>query len=265
MMPKISVVIQTYNAEKFLKAVLDSVADFDEVIVADMESTDTTQEIAQRSGARLIVFPKKDYNICEPYRQKAIEAASNSWVLVVDADELVTPELREFLYAAIEKDSTPRGYKIPRKNFFMGQWMRSSYPDYVLRFLPRKGTTWAPHIHSVPEINGPVVEIPRCHTELALIHLADESYRDSITKMNKYTDTELERRRKSYAPWRFFIDPPFRFFKYYILKGGFREGLPGFIKAIMSAYYRFSVLAKLEEERRRSRPQQIHKYYRPPQ
>lgn len=258
--PRISVLIQTYNAERHLERVLRSVEGFDEVVVADMESTDSTRDIALRHGARVVVFEKKNFTIVEVYRQKAIEACSNPWVLVLDADELCTPQLRTFLYDDVRRDPEPHGFWIPRKNFFMGRWMKCYYPDYVLRFMPREGTTWAPRIHSIPEIKGSVLHIPRRRTDLALVHLANETYAESIAKMNKYTENERDRRRGSYSRLKLVFDPPFRFFKAYVLKGGFRQGWPGFIHAVMDSFYRFSALAKIEEERQNALPKDIDAY-----
>ena len=91
---KISVVINTYNAEQHLSKVLEAVKDFDEIVVCDMESTDNTVKIAKDFGCRIVIFPKANHTCCEPARQFAIQSASYQWVLVVDADEIVTPELR---------------------------------------------------------------------------------------------------------------------------------------------------------------------------
>jgi hypothetical protein len=90
----ISVVINTYNAEKFLRRVLDSAKDFDEIVICDMESTDSTLDIAREYGCKIVTFPKGEYRIVEPARTFAIQSAGSEWVLVIDADELVTPELR---------------------------------------------------------------------------------------------------------------------------------------------------------------------------
>lgn len=249
MKPKITAVVQTYNAERHLDAVLKSLAVFDEIVIVDMESTDSTPEIARRHGARFIVVPKKSYTVCEAYRDFAVHQASHEWVLVVDADELIPPALARFLYAEIERDDSPRGYCIARKNYFMGRWMRSSYPDYVLRFFKKEGSYWPPTVHSKVSHQGPVVTIPAKRTDLAMLHLANENPRQMIAKMNLYTDDEIVRRSKSYAPWRVFVDPPFRFFKTYVLKGGFRDGMPGFIHAVHDAIYRFYILAKIQQQR----------------
>ena len=130
---KISVVINTYNASRHLARVLDSVKDFDEIVICDMESTDDTLEIAERYGCKVVTFPKGDLQICEPARQTAIEAASCKWVLVVDADELVTPQLKDYLYESIAREDAPKGLWIPRKNYFMSRFMHCFYPDFSLQ------------------------------------------------------------------------------------------------------------------------------------
>ena len=83
---KISVVINTYNAETFLQEVIDAVKDFDEVLICDMESTDRTLDIARQNGCRIVTFPKANHKSAEPARTFAIQSASSDWVLVVDAD-----------------------------------------------------------------------------------------------------------------------------------------------------------------------------------
>lgn len=125
---KISVVINTYNASKFLARVLDSVKDFDEIVICDMESTDDTLEIAQRYGCKIVTFKKEGVSIVEPARQFAIDAASHPWVLVVDADELVTPALHDYLYAKIAEAQCPDGISIPRKITSWGALCTAAIP-----------------------------------------------------------------------------------------------------------------------------------------
>ena len=148
---KISVVINTYNAEQHLSKVLEAVKDFDEIVVCDMESTDNTIKIAKDFGCRIVIFPKANHTCCEPARQFAIQSASYQWVLVVDADEIVTPELRSSLYREISRPDCPSGFFIPRKNMFMNMFVRDFHYDYQLRFVPRDATEWPPIIHSIPK------------------------------------------------------------------------------------------------------------------
>ncbi len=246
--PKISAIVQTYNASLHLDRVLKALEGFDEILLVDMESTDDTCEIARRHGAKVVVKPRGEHRIVEAYRDFAIHEGAHDWVLVVDADEIVPPRLREYLYEEITRDPSPRAILIPIKNYFMGRWMRCYYPDYIMRFFNRRGAHWPYRIHARPSHEGPEVKIPASRTDLAIIHLANESVAQTLAKMNSYTEREAERRAASFSPWKLLYEPPFRFFKTYVHKRGFREGWPGFIHAVHDAVYSFAILAKIHEK-----------------
>ena len=244
----ISVVINTYNAQQHLTKVLESVKDFDEVVVCDMESTDDTVKIAEGYGCRVVTFPKNGYTCCEPARTFAIQAARNPWVLVVDADEIVTPELREALYQEIKREDAASGYYIPRQNMFMGMFVRDFHYDYQLRFLVREGTEWPPTIHSLPKVSGRVEKM-QAPKEARLLHLMDETMHEYVAKMNVYTDNETE--KKQYGIAALFWRPLWRFFKSYVMDGSFRMGIRGLIRSGMHAMYQFILVAKIIEKRYR--------------
>lgn len=244
---KISAVVQTYNASAHLETCLRCLAPADEILVVDMESTDGTRDIAQRCGARVVVKPRGAHRIVEAYRDFAIHEARHAWVLVVDADELVPPALFRYLRGEIERDPSPRAFLIPLKNYFMGKWMRCYYPERILRFFHTEGAHWPYEIHSRPTHRGPAVAIAASRTDLAIVHLANEGIAATVDKMNRYTDSEVPRRRPRYRRYKFFTDPFFRFFKTFVLKGGIRDGWPGFIHAVQDGVYRFTALAKIEE------------------
>jgi len=244
----ISVVINTYNAEKHLARVLDAVKGFDELLVCDMQSTDATIAIAETFGCKVLTFPRGENNIVEPARQFAIEQAANDWVLVVDADEIVTPALHDYLYQLVASPNPPDGLYIPRKNYFMGRFMHCHYPDYILRFFRKSVTNWPPVIHTQPHVEGHVERISRERMDLAFEHLANDTISERIAKTNTYTDNELLKKQDKRYGWGALIYRPFhRFFKAYVLKGGFRDGVPGFIKACLEGYYQFVMLAKFFE------------------
>ena len=248
---RISVVINTYNAAQHLEQVLQAVNGFDEVLICDMESTDATLDIARRHGCRVVTFPRRDHNIVEPAREFAIHEAQCEWVLVVDADEIVTPQLRAYLYQLIQQPDCPDGLFIPRKNYFMGRFMRCHYPDHILRFFRQSKTHWPPVIHCVPEVSGRVEKIPAKRRELAFEHLANDTIENIVSKTNQYTRNELTRKQhKHYGALAFLWRPFFRFFKTYILKGAILDGRPGFIKAVLEGYYQFIFLAKKYEQDR---------------
>ena len=244
----ISVVINTYNAQQHLTKVLESVEDFDEVVVCDMESTDDTVKIAEGDGCRVVTFPKNGHTCCEPARTFAIQAARNPWVLVVDADEIVTPELREALYQEIKREDAAAGYYIPRQNMFMGMFVRDFHYDYQLRFLVREGTEWPPTIHSLPKVSGRVEKM-QAPKEARLLHLMDETMHEYVAKMNVYTDNETE--KKQYGIAALFWRPLWRFFKSYVMDGSFRMGIRGLIRSGMHAMYQFILVAKIIEKRYR--------------
>ena len=227
---KISVVINTYNARQHLAKVLESVKDFDEVVVCDMESTDDTVAIAE---------------------QFAIQSAANKWVLVVDADELVTPELREVLYQKITEPDCPEGFYIPRQNMFMSMFVRDFHYDYQLRFFIREGTEWPPYVHTFPKVQGRVERL-KAGKEARLLHLMDETMHEYMAKMNEYTDNEVEKKReKGYGLGALLWRPFWRFFKKYVLDGGYRMGTRGLIRAMMAGVYQFVLVAKIIEKRYR--------------
>jgi glycosyltransferase involved in cell wall biosynthesis len=247
----ISVVINTYNAEAHLEECLKAVKDFDEVIVCDMESTDQTVEIAGKHGCRVVTFPKDGHRIVEPARNFAIHQATHSWTLVVDADEIVTPALRRELYKKSLLEDGPAGYYISRRNKVMGVFDKNAGHDYILRFFQQEKTTWAPVIHSVPQVEG-VVERLSPHYEL--IHLADENWRGWVSKMNDYTDYEASRKAdRHFGTAALFLRPLWRFAKSFLFMGGFRNGRRGLLQAFQWAIYQQVLVAKMMEKRLRKK------------
>ena len=245
---KISVVINTYNASKHLARVLDAVKDFDEIVVCDMESTDNTIDIAREHGCKIVTFPKANHKSAEPARTFAIQSATFDWVLVVDADEVVSESLRLYLYDFIKNPGKIRGLYIPRKNYTMKVFLPSSYPDYQLRFFIKEGTTWPPYVHTFPKVLGALDYIPKSKKDCALDHL-DDSTRASINRLNNYTDNEVEKHAgQKVTLLKLFVSPMIRFIKQYFIKGGLFYGIPGYIDAFRSAQYKFTVLCKLYEK-----------------
>lgn len=244
----ISIVINTYNASKYLARVLETAKSFDEIVVCDMESTDNTVEIAKAYGAKVVTFPKANHKSAEPARTFAIQSASCDWVLVVDADELIPQALHDYLYKFIENHGNVMGLYIPRKNFTMGTFLPSSYPDYQLRFFIKEGTVWPPYVHTFPVVKGALEHIPKKRKDTAFIHL-DDSTHATIVRLNNYTDNEVEKRAgKKVTLFKMIVSPTIRFIKQYILKGGFLYGIAGFVQAARSAQYKFTTLCKLYEK-----------------
>lgn len=246
MKQKISAVINTYNAERHLAKVLESLKDFNEIVVCDMESTDSTLEIARQYGCKIVTFPKGNNKICEPARDFAIHAATNDWVLVVDADEIVPEELRLYLHSVIFDSSFDYALAIPRINRFLGREVTGT-PDYQLRFFKKNRAKWPPVIHARPVIDGKIKNLP-AQKELSLYHLDDPTISERVNKINNYTDYEVSKRiNKKYGAGKLLFRPVWFFLKNYLLGGGFKDGKRGIINAYMAAVYQIILLSKIVE------------------
>ncbi len=243
---KISVVINTYNATRHLDKVLDSVKNFDEIVVCDMESTDNTCDIARRYGCRIVNFPKGEHRICEPARDFAIHSATNKWVFVVDADEIVPDTLRSYLYEKISDSQFDGALAVSRINSFMGDYAKGT-PDYQLRFFQKDRAVWPAVIHSRPAIDGKVYNIP-ARKELSLWHLDDPNMSKRIEKLNVYSDYEVPKRsNKKYGIGKLLFRPWWFFIKNYIIGGGFKDGKRGVIRSYMAMIYQIMLLSKVIE------------------
>lgn len=180
----LSVVLATFNEEKNLSDCLSSVRGLaDEIIVVDGTSSDRTVEIAKRHNAK--VFIVNNNPMFHINKQKAIDSATKDWILQLDADERVTPELAKEIQQKIE-NSDASGYWIPRKNWFLGRFLMKGgvYPDYTLRLYKRgKGRLPQKDVHEQATVNGSTGYLRE-----PLIHMADPSFKRYLFRFNRYTD-----------------------------------------------------------------------------
>lgn len=247
-MNRISVVINTFNAERHLERVLRSVKDFDEILVCDMHSTDRSIAIAREYGCTIVYHDHTGF--VEPARNFAIQSARHPWVLVIDADEIVPSSLKEYLYARTASPDCPDGIRIPMKNYFMGRFMHSDYPSLHLRFFRKEKTYWPPFVHAHPQVQGRIETISGKRKELALVHLANDSVATNIRKTNQYTENELARRKtKKYPFCSLMGETFFRFLKLYLFKGGYKDGKAGLVYCGLNAFYKYVTIAKIWETR----------------
>lgn len=249
---KCTAIIHTRNADAFLQEVIDHLQDFDEIMVVDMESTDHTLEIARKNGCRIMEVEPVGY--VEPARDPAMRAATHDWVFFVDADEIIPQALTSYIRDFIDNPGETKGLLVARKNLFLDTWRRADYPDYQLRLLDRRASRWPKEIHSRPEINGAVDRIPAGRRELAMLH-KPPTMEAVMERMNRYTTLEIERRsKKPVTLFKIIFKPWFRFFKSFILKGGFRHGISGYIAAKNDAVYLFFAMSKVYERSLAAKP-----------
>ena len=243
---KISVVINTCNAELHLAKVLESVKEFDEIVVCDMESSDSTADIARNYGCKVVIFPKGEHKICEPARDFAIHLSTNEWVFVVDADEVVPATLKNYLYDLIENRHFDDALAISRINTFWGRRIKGS-ADYQLRFFIFFYAFWPPVIHARPQVNCAVKNAPAT-PQLSLIHLDDPTVAQRMAKINVYTDYEIPKRiNKKYGYAMMILRPLWFFVRDYFFGKGYRNGRRGIVRAYMASIYQMVLLSKLTE------------------
>lgn len=247
----ISVVIHTYNSEKYLEECLESVKSCEEIVICDMHSTDRTIEIAEKYGAKIIYH--ENVGFADPARNFALSHATQEWILVLDSDEMATPELLDYLRNYTETYETNYTVVyISRKNILLGKVLWSWYPNQIMRFFKNGAVTFDEKVHCTPTTQGSVGEffIDPKKTELAIIHYNYDSLEAYIARMNKYTTLELEKfkeRNITFSAKILFTRPIAEFLKRYFLKKGYKDGRHGFMFAVLSGVYKFVAIAKLWE------------------
>ncbi len=247
---KISASIIVRNEEDNIAALCESLDWADEIVIVDSDSTDHTVEIARRYTDRVFNRPFKGY---KDKHQFADEQTTGDWIFWIDADERVTPELRAAIAALRDRDpqTLPAGFRIARQTLYQGRWIAHSgwYPDYQMRLYRKEFSYWggvAPH--ETARVNGPI-EILAGH----LTHYTRRNLSEHHQVLDSYTTLAaehlFEQGKRAHAI-EIFTLPIAAFLRTYLLKQGFRDGMPGLIIAMFTAYSLFLKYAKLWERQR---------------
>lgn len=263
----VSLVIITYNEEGNLPRCIQSVPWAKEVIVVDSFSHDRTVEVAQAFGANVYQQAFLGYR---EQKQKAVNLASQPWVLSLDADEALSPELADEIAKEFEKPQLPLGYSMPRLSFHLGRWIRHGgwYPDYQLRLFQKKHGLWVGgQVHEYVQIirenlvphssesSGGRQPIQKDENKIKslrapLHHFVFKSLEHQIDTNNKYSSQgalDLKANGQSFSLIKLLFKPLGKFLECYIWKRGFLDGAPGFIIALAAAQSMFLKQAKLWE------------------
>jgi len=244
----LSVVLITHNAAAQLADCLASVAFADEFVVVDSGSDDGTVALATRYGARVVAQEWLGFG---RQKQFAVEQAAHDWVLCLDADERVSPELAASVVRALHSPAAP-AYRMARRNRFLGRWLRhgEGYPDWSVRLYDRRHARW-----SDDEVHEKVVcaAAPGARVGILagdLLHESGEDLGRYLEKQNRYTALaaqELHRRGRRAGLAALALSPLLRFFKFYLLRLGFLDGLPGLVHISIGCMNSFMKYAKLIE------------------
>lgn len=255
---KLSVVINTKNAEATIEKTLKSVKFADEIIVVDMKSSDKTIDIATKYTDK--IFAHKDVGYVEPARNFAIKKATGDWILIVDADEEVPQELRKVVQGILKteesKEETADCYYLPRRNLIFNKAMERTgwWPDYVLRLFKKGYVSWSDKIHSIPITKGVVKELPAIN-EIALIHHNYQHVNQYLDRLNTYTTiqseelaTELEKEQVevdgSFIAKKFYSEFLSRFFS----QRGVNDGTHGLALSLLQGLSEATVAIKSWEK-----------------
>jgi glycosyltransferase involved in cell wall biosynthesis len=248
--PKLTATIITRDEAAHIEACLASVAFADEILVVDSGSTDGTADLARAKGARVIV---RDWPGYSAQKNFAASQSANDWILSIDADERVSPELRSDIQATLANEPAAAGFRIPRVTWHLGRWIRTTdwYPDYQLRLYDRRRAGWNGRpVHESVSARGPVAQLRH-----DLQHYAYRDITHHHQTMDRYTTLAAEQMAsdgRDAGLSDLLVHPPAAFLRNYVLKRGFMDGAPGAIVSAMNAHYVFLKYAKLWALRRRS-------------
>lgn len=240
----LSAVLITYNTGDQLETCLRSLAFADEIVVVDSGSDDATRDVARRCGARVVEEAWRGFG---PQKRYAVELARHDWVLCVDSDEEVSPDLAATIRETL---SAPQmtAYRMPRSNRFMGRYLRygEGFPDWSLRLFDRRHAQWSDDaVHEKVVCDGPVGRIVDGGV---LLHHSAESLAAYLDKQNRYTSLQAVALYKAGAHadvWRLLLSPALRFLKFYVIRFGFLDGLPGLVHIAIGCFNSFAKYAKL--------------------
>jgi glycosyltransferase involved in cell wall biosynthesis len=236
----LSVAIVTHNEEANLRRTLESVKWADEIILVDSGSTDRTCDIAREYNAKVIVEPWRGY---VAQKQFAIDLCTKDWILLLDADEEVDPGLAEEIRTAIADPNAAAGYRLPRKNLFLGRWMRHGgfYPDPKLRLFRRgEGIVTGHNPHDRCELK-PGVRQRTIQFQNAIVHYTYPDLALYISHMNRYSSLGAQlavaKGHRSFSVANIVLRPLVTFVYNYFFRLGFLDGREGMLLHLYHAVY----------------------------
>ena len=247
---KVSVYIIAFNEAEKIRDCINTVLWADEIIVADSYSTDGTSEIATELGAKVIHIPFNGYG---NLRNQAISHCNGDWIFSLDSDERCTIEVRDEIISLIE-DAPLDIYKVPRKNFFMGRWIKHSgwYPNFRQPQLFKKGkmsyTMESVHEGYISHSDKKIGSITNIIWQFPFKNIEEVMH-----KANRYSTlgiTKLQNKGESGGVFKAFLHGFWSFIKHYIFKLGFLDGGPGFVIAFGNfegTFYRYIKLTEAQE------------------
>jgi glycosyltransferase involved in cell wall biosynthesis len=245
---KLSIYILTFNNERTIERCLYSVQWADELVIVDSYSTDGTLEICRRFTDR--IYQRKWTGHQDQY-QYAADLTTHPWVMFVDADEEVSPELAQEIREEL-RTSNGRwdGYIVHRRTYYLGRWIRFGgwYPDYEIRLYDRNRGKWEGGLHAKINVKGRVKSLKNRYYHYTYRDISDQI--QTIDKYSQIASDDMFREGKKFSFMHMILNPPARFIKEYVFKRGFLDGIPGLIIIVSTMFYVFIKHAKLWERQK---------------
>ncbi|MGE4619798.1 MAG: glycosyltransferase family 2 protein [Planctomycetota bacterium] len=237
----------TFNEEKNIRACLESLQWVPNIVVIDSGSTDRTVEIAREFTEQVHVT---DWPGHVQQKNRAIDHAKTDWILSLDADERVTPQLREEITERLSKEPMHPGYSMPRLTWHLGRWIRHGgwYPDRKIRLFDRRKARWGginPHDRIELEGNAEPLQGDLLHYSFRDLH----HHIEGIDFFTSIAASEQDSRNQRSHLIGMLGRAPWKFFRMFVLDRGWRDGMAGFILAVVGAFYVFLKYACLWERR----------------
>ena len=244
----LTVIITTFNEALHIGDLLDNIRWADEIIVVDSFSTDDTAGIAKKQGA---IVHQRAYKGPADQKNWAIQQASNEWILLLDADERVTPALKKEVQRLL-KQPNPHidAYWIPRQNYFLGKKIKYSgwQGDKVIRFFKSSCRYNDKQVHEEIETKG--INVGQLKGKLEHFTYRNmEHFLDKMRRYARWSALDYEAKTKRVGLFHLWVKPGFRFIKHYFIKGGFRDGKAGFIISVVMAWGVFLRYVFIKEKR----------------
>lgn len=242
---KISAVLIALDEEARIDPALESLRWADEVLVVDGGSADRTREVSRAAGARVV---ERAFSGYVDQKTFALEQASFDWVLSLDADERVSPDLAAQIDSQRRAGFDALGYRVHRVTYYLDRYIRSTdwYPDRPLRLFHRAHARWAgKYVHESVRVDGPVDTLSG-----ELLHYPYRDIEHHLTKMNRYSTLAARQMYEAGSRGRLWLAlayPPWIFFRNYVLRRGFRDGRAGLVVSALNSFYVMSKHLKLWE------------------
>lgn len=256
-MKKISGLLTFSGDVSTLRRAIKSMKVFDELVVVDRTGSPEVAEIVAEENARLIYLDTQTEEIEKGTRNAIVHSLKHEWIFFSYSDEVITRKLSNYVKEYVKKEPPYSALYIPRKNYLMHRFIRSTYPDYRPRLFRRDKVLIPPRVEQFVVVDGPKDVIPAADEHLAILRYG-QTFKSEMNAINLETDVQADTNKELNPKFMSLMFSPFgSFMNAYLMRGGWRYGSAGFIRSCMEAHRRFLLLTKIYEQRHESEIEEL--------